>query len=266
MNTPPMLRVQGLTVRLDGKTILDDVSFEAGDGQFLAVIGPNGAGKSTLLRHLNRLLPVRQGRVELRGRPVEAYSHRDLARLMSYVPQTKGFIAPYRVREFLLMNRYPHLAPLSPPGRRDGEIVGEILHSMDLARFQDRFLDTLSGGERQKVFIAGALVQESPLILMDEPTTFLDPLHGREIHELLRALNRDHGKTILMVTHDVNAALTLAGRLLCLKAGRVHFWGAPARPMDLRVLDTLFDVPFLEYCCPAEPAAPPAYLGRWTAP
>ncbi len=149
--------------------------------------------------------------MRLRGRPVADYSFRALARIQSYVPQAKGYIPPYRVAEFLLMNRFPYLQALGTPGPRDRAVVEDALAQVALTGFRDRFLDTLSGGERQKVFIAAAMVQETDMILLDEPTTFLDPLHALEIYELLGRLHAREGKTVVMVTHDVNAALAHSG-------------------------------------------------------
>lgn len=264
--TDALLDVKGLGYAPDGKRVLAGVSFDVREGEFVSVLGPNGAGKSTLLKHLNRLLPVREGAVRLRGRPVADYSFRALARIQSYVPQAKGYIPPYRVAEFLLMNRFPYLQALGTPGPRDRAVVEGALAQVALTGFRDRFLDTLSGGERQKVFIAAAMVQETDMILLDEPTTFLDPLHALEIYELLGRLHAREGKTVVMVTHDVNAALAHSGRMLCLKAGRAVFFGSPADFLSGRALDTLYDTPFRRYECPDDPAGPPAYLPGRSGP
>ncbi|HNT99759.1 MAG TPA: ABC transporter ATP-binding protein [Acidobacteriota bacterium] len=261
-----LLDVEGLGYAPEGKRVLAGVSFDVGEGEFVSVLGPNGAGKSTLLKHLNRLLPVREGAVRLRGRSVADYAFRTLARLQSYVPQAKGYIPPYRVAEFLLMNRFPYLQALGAPGPRDRAVVEDALAQVAMTEFRDRFLDTLSGGERQKVFIAAAVVQETDVILLDEPTTFLDPLHAQEIYQLLGRLHAPGGKTIVMVTHDVNAALALSSRLLCLKAGRAVFFGPPADFLAGRILDRLYDTPFRRYECPDDPAGPPAYLPGRSAP
>jgi iron complex transport system ATP-binding protein len=253
------LAVQDLSYAPEGKPVLDQVSFAVERGEFLSVLGPNGAGKSTLLKHLVRLLPVRAGSVRLLGQPLARYGHRELARLVAYVPQAKGFIPPFRAQEFLLMNRYPHLSPFEKPGQRDLALVADVLRAVGLTGFEARYLDTLSGGERQKVFIAAAMVQEAEVVLLDEPATFLDPHHALEVYGLLRELHRQ-GKTLLMVTHDVNAALAQSRRLLCLKGGRVLYFGAPEGIEPARVLAGLYDVPFYRYDCSSHASQPPAFL------
>lgn len=245
---PPVFRVHQLGYRPGGKEVLAGLSFTVESGEFLAIIGPNGAGKSTLLRHLNGILPVRTGRVELDGKPLGQYSNKAAARRMTYVPQAQGWIPPYPVLEFLLLARYPHLDPFQAPGREDRQRVREILRQFRMLDFEDRQLETLSGGERQKIYLAGAMVQESPVILLDEPTSFLDPHHCREIHSLLRHLHRQQRRTILMVTHDVNAALELATRVLGLRAGRLDF-DLPAAGTTARQLDQLYGVTFHQYGC-----------------
>jgi iron complex transport system ATP-binding protein len=256
---PELLTVENLSYAPEAKPVLDGVSFQVNQGEFLTILGPNGAGKSTLLKHVVRLLPVRRGRIALHGRPLAEFSHRALARLVAYVPQAKGFVPPYRTREFLLMNRYPHLSPFEKPGARDLAIVDQVLRAVGMTGFGDRFLDTLSGGERQKVYIAAAMVQEAETILLDEPATYLDPHHALEIYRLLQELHQG-GKTLLMVTHDVNAALGQSRQVLCLKAGRVLYFGTASGLDPERVLPELYEVPFCRYACVSHPAQPPAFL------
>lgn len=260
-NVPvPALEVEGLTFRPNGKAILDRVGFVVHPGEFVAIMGPNGAGKSTLLKHLNRILPVRQGHVRVAGRPVESYGYRALAREMAYVPQAKGFIPPYRVMEFLLLSRHPHLGLFASPGSAEEERALQALELVGMGEFSERTLDSLSGGERQKIYIAAAVVQETPMILLDEPATYLDPHHTLEIYALLRDLNRKAGKTVVMVTHEVNAALTLAHRVLCLRNGRVLFYGSPCSLLEGGRLDEVYGVPFHKFECISHPGQEWAYL------
>lgn len=256
----PILEIADLSWRPEQEWILRGVSFTVFPGEFVSVIGPNGAGKSSLVKHLNRILPVRAGRIRLLGRPLTAYSYRELARLVSYVPQAKGYVPPYRVREFLLMSRHPHLPPFSAPGRRDEAIVDGILADLHMDRFAARHLDTLSGGERQKIYIAAAMVQMTDIVCLDEPTTFLDPAHCREIYTLLRELNRQRSKTIVMVTHDVNEALDISSRILGLKGGRLIFCGTPAELLQAGTLEALYDIPFQRFESAAGGPGRVAYL------
>jgi iron complex transport system ATP-binding protein len=242
-----LLDVQHLGYRPAGRDVLTDVSFSVREGEFLAILGPNGAGKTSLIRHIHRILPLQSGAMFLRGQPLAEISHRRLATLAAYVPQAKGYVPPYRVNEFLLMSRYPYHGPFRQPVGEDIRRVEQALETIGMADFGERYLDTLSGGERQKIYIAAAMVQDTELVVLDEPTTFLDPHHARSIFRLLRLLNREQGKTLLMVTHDVNPALQLAHRVLCLRAGRVLFWGTPEKLLADDVLTMLFAVPFARF-------------------
>jgi len=255
-----LLDVNHLGYRPAGRDVLDDVSFTVQRGDFLAILGPNGAGKTSLIRHIHRILPVQRGRIHLQGLPLERISHRRLATIAAYVPQAKGYVPPYRVADFLLMSRYPYQGPFRPSGAADERRVGEALAVVGMTDFAHRFLDTLSGGERQKIYIAAAMVQDTEMVVLDEPTTFLDPHHAGDIFRLLRLLNREQGKTMLMVSHEVNPALQLAQQVLCLQAGRVLFRGTPAQLLARDVLSRLFAVPFGRYDLHGPGAPPHVYL------
>ncbi|MFH0909964.1 MAG: ABC transporter ATP-binding protein [Planctomycetota bacterium] len=243
--TAPILEVSNYSYAIGRKEILRRVSFEVGGGEFFSVIGPNGSGKTTLLRSLNRLLPKGSGSILLEGAPVERLSRRALARVMSYVPQAVGEVPPFTVREFVLMGRYPHLSPFSSPGREDRRAVERALALTGTAVFAERLVPTLSGGERQGVYIAAALAQGARVLLLDEPTTFLDPRHASEIRKVLLGLNRESGLTILSVTHDVNSAALLSHRVLALREGGVVFCGGPRALMTPETLAGIYGKEFL---------------------
>ncbi len=241
----PLLEVRDLTCRLGGKPILHEVSFEVQEGEFLSVLGPNGSGKTTLLRCLMGLVPFDRGRVRLAGRALSAYRRRALARLASYVPQAMGDAPEFTVHAFVLMGRYPHLSPFTSTRSEDEAAVRDALQATDTQRFADRTLPTLSGGERQAVYIAAALAQGARLLLLDEPTTFLDPLHAANIGRVLAHLNRDKGVAVVNVTHDINRAALSSHRVLALRGGRVAFHGGPAELMAAGVLESIYGKPFL---------------------
>ena len=240
-----MWTVEGLTCEIEGKRLLEDVSFTVPRGAFVSIIGPNGAGKTTLLRHLNRILPAGSA-VRLSGRPLRAWPIRELAKTVSWVPQMKEQAPPFDVAFFLLMSRHPHLSLWHGPDRRDQSLVEDVMDRAGLRGLASHSLPTLSGGERQRVYIAAAMAQETPAILLDEPTAFLDPLHDAQVASLLEDLNRRDGKTIVMVTHDVNAARRLSHRILGLKEGRVAF-DLPATEVGADALERLFGVTFVKY-------------------
>jgi len=243
MQTPEdntVIRLGDFSFRLGRKDILRRVSFEVREGQYVSIVGPNGAGKTTLLKCLDRILTGGSGLIEVRGRPLDGYRQKDLARLMSYVPQADGRVFPFTVEQFVLMGRYPYLSPFSSVSPEDRQMVGEALEQTGTTEFADRQLDTLSGGERQKVYIAAALAQGAGILLLDEPTTFLDYRHQAEIRDLLVRANRKSNVTIVSVTHDVNIAALESDRIVALREGEVVFCGPPSEIMAPDVLRRIY--------------------------
>ncbi len=236
------IETEKLSFEVGGKAILSEVTFALTAGERLSVIGPNGAGKTTLLRCLMGMLPAR-GEVSIFDKPLRSYTRRELAKRVSYVPQPDGAYVPFSVFEFVLMGRYPHWSPFSTVSSDDKAIAQRALEMTDTAAFTDRAMDTLSGGERQRVTIAGALAQGHELLLLDEPTAFLDYKHQVEIRALLRRLCRENGVTIVSVTHDAAAAFE-SDAVLALKVGRVAFLGKPAELYDGEILERVYDTPF----------------------
>ncbi len=236
--------VDNLSVVMDGKTILDQVSFSLEEGASLAVIGPNGAGKSTLLKCLLRLLPTDRGAISLFGAPLDQYGRRELARLLGYVPQTGAGHVPYTVDAFVLMARYAYLAPFSHFTDTDRDIAQKAMEQTGVLPFAKRHMHTLSGGERQKVFIASALTQQPRIMLLDEATAFLDYRHQAEVLTLVETLRRDTGVTAIAVTHDLNQGVMEFDHVLALKEGRGVFWGAPSALLEDNRLEAIYDAPF----------------------
>ncbi|MDR1545912.1 MAG: ABC transporter ATP-binding protein [Deltaproteobacteria bacterium] len=237
-----VLSVQGLSYSIGAAQILVDVDFSAEEGGFVSVVGPNGAGKSTLLRCLMRL-PERgrtRGRVEAAGRPLEQYSQKELARLISYVPQAGGWIPPFTVGEFVLLSRFPYATAVSSLAESDRRAAERALELTGLTALAKRPLKNLSGGERQKAFLAAALAQEAQVMLLDEPASFLDPRHAAELAGLLRALNREEGLTMIMVTHDLNHPLRAGGHALVLAEGRRRYFGPVEGLLEGSVLEEAF--------------------------
>ena len=244
MTEHPALTIEGFSFRIGEKAILHNVSFVVKAGAFASLIGPNGAGKTTLIKCLNRIATGGTGRIEILGKPLDAYSQRELARLVSYVPQAESSRCPFSVFQFVLMGRYPYLSPFSTVGEEDRQVVWKALEETRTRDLAERRVATLSGGECQKVFIAAALAQEATILLLDEPTSFLDYKHRIEIMGLLKRLNRESGFTILSVTHDLSSAVLTGDLVVGLKAGVVAFAGAPAELTQGRVLENLYDTQF----------------------
>lgn len=241
----PVIELRRFSFQLGNKLVLRDVSFAVGAGEYLSVIGPNGAGKTTLLRCLVRFYTGGSGSIRVFGRPLDRYAQRELARRIAYVPQSDGQGFAYTVEQFVWMGRYAYFSPFSPASSEDRRAVRRALEMTGTARFADRPLNTLSGGERQAVFIAAALAQAGQVLLLDEPTTFLDYRHQTEIRKLLRRVNRQWHTTVVSVTHDVNGAVLDSDRVLALRDGSVAFCGRPESIMRRQVLAGIYDTGFL---------------------
>lgn len=238
------LLIDGLSLSIRGKPILRNVSARIDAGETWSVVGPNGAGKSTLLKSLMRIQAGWTGGLLLDGLDVRGLSQREVARRIAYVPQPCDNLGlHYTVREFVRMGRYARSGLFgSRPG--DGAAIESAMRRAKVAVFADRTLNNLSGGERQKVFIAAALAQGSGVLLLDEPTAFLDYHHQGEVAQIVRELNQECGATILSVTHDVNAALLTGGYVLALRDGEVA-WSGPASELACeRTLGRIFGATF----------------------
>jgi len=235
---------EGLSVVLGEVEILHEVSMTVARGEFLTVIGPNGAGKSTLLRCLNGILQPSTGRVLLDGRPIADFSRRKLARAVSYVPQPDAGPLDYSVRSFVEMGRYPHISAWAALTVADAEAVTGAMELTEVAELADRTISSLSGGERQRASIAAALAQGGSILLLDEPTSFLDYRHQVQILDLLDRLNRDQGLTVVAVTHDLNSTVASSDEVLALKGGRVAATGKPADLLNSDALAEIYETDF----------------------
>ncbi len=237
--------VRHLRLDLQGWPILRNISFAVRAGEYFTIVGPNGAGKTSLLRCINRILSDWHGTININSVSIAAFSQRELARLVAYVPQAGGRHNPFTVRETILMARYPHLTPFVSVSYRDLRFVEDALALTGTGSLADRAMHTLSGGERQKVLLAAALAQNAKVLLLDEPTTFLDPRHRDVFRRVLRTINREKGLTVIEVTHDLNCAALDSHRILALRNGEVAFCGVPNQFMDEDVLTGIYDRAFL---------------------
>lgn len=240
----PIIQMVDFSFYWGKKAILKHISLTLEKGEYLSIIGPNGAGKSTLLKCLDGIYPKGEGEILIQGKPLKGYSPRELARLVSYVPQGDGSSLPFTVKEFVLMARYPYLSPFSSVGRQDREATFAALELTGTQEFADRYLDTLSGGERQKVLIAAALAQGAEILLLDEPTAFLDPKHEEDIYRILAKINRESGSTIVSVTHNINHATLLSRRVLALKQGSIAFCGPSEVIVQEGILEEVYERSF----------------------
>ena len=225
-----------------GQAGLHGVSLDVARGGLVGVLGPNGSGKTTLLRLLGGLLPAASGRITIDGRDVAHMTRRDLARRIAIVPQETRLSFDYSVLEVVLMGRFPHLGPFELESPDDETIAREALSATGTLALADRPYPTLSGGEKQRVIIAGALAQATDLMLLDEPTAALDPGYQIEIAALLRRLNVERGVTIVVATHDLNFAAAVCRDVLLLREGRVLAAGPTGEVLTRESVLALYDV------------------------
>jgi len=242
--TDPLIEVRSLSLQVGETRLVDDLSFEVCDGESLAVLGPNGAGKTTLLRCLLRVHHRWTGQIRIMGRDLRDLRQRQVARRLAYVPQLEGRHFPFTVRDFVAMSRYPHRDAFGGSTAGDKKAVDRALALADIEALADGPMEILSGGERQEVLIAAALAQEARILLLDEPTAFLDYRHSVRIHEILAAIRAETGTTTVLVTHDLNEALSVATGALALRGGRRVFRGPVAGLLDPAVPAEIFGVGF----------------------
>lgn len=234
------LRGVGLTVGYDQRVVIDDLDIGIPDGEVTTIIGSNGCGKSTLLRCLARLLPPRAGTVYLDGEDITQIRPRQVARTLAILPQNP--IAPegLTVADLVARGRHPHQRWYQQATADDEAAIAEAMAMTDTLELADRTLDALSGGQRQRVWIALTLAQGTDLILLDEPTTYLDLAHSIDVLDLVRRLRDDHGKTVVMVLHDLNLAARYSDSLVVMKDGAIVMSGSPSKVIGPELLDEAF--------------------------
>lgn len=224
------------------RNAVDGVSFVAPRGQLTALAGPNGSGKSSIVRALLRRADVISGAVTIDGRDVNTLSYAELARDVAVVPQREEAAFPTRVREYVALGRYPHLGLWRAPASEDDRAIATALTQAGIDDLAERDTDALSGGEWQRVRIARALAQQTPAIVLDEPTTFLDVAHEMAIFELLSSLARS-GLAVLLVSHQLNLVARFADTIVLLDEGKVATSGAPADVMQADRLESIYRWP-----------------------
>jgi len=231
-----------LTLGYAALKVLDSVDVAIPDGKITALIGANGSGKSTLLKALGRIIAPEAGTVYLDGKEISSMQGRAIAQKLALLPQSPVSPDGLTVRQLCRFGRHPHKGLLSRTSAEDEEIVDGALAATGLADLASRPLDRLSGGQRQRAWIAMALAQETPILLLDEPTTYLDIAHQLEVLELLRDLNRNRGRTVVMVVHDLNHAAQYADHIIAVADGGIHAAGSPGALLTPELIKTVFGV------------------------
>ncbi|AZM63072.1 MULTISPECIES: ABC transporter ATP-binding protein [unclassified Streptomyces] len=239
-STVNRLSAENVTLAYDQRVIAEQLSVEIPDNSFTVIVGPNACGKSTLLRALSRMLKPSAGRVLLDGQVIQSMPAKKVARTLGLLPQSS--IAPdgITVGDLVARGRYPHQGLLRQWSAEDERVVRESMARTRVGELAERYVDELSGGQRQRVWIAMALAQQTPLLLLDEPTTYLDIQHQIDVLDLCADLHEEQGRTLVAVLHDLNHAARYATHLVALREGRVIAQGAPKDIVTAGLVEEVF--------------------------
>lgn len=224
-DTENILKVENINFAYDGKPVINGLSFTAQKGSFISILGPNGSGKSTLINLLCKVLKGYTGRIEVFGNDIKNLSPRSMSRLVSVVPQYSNPGFDFTVEEMVLMGRFPYISRFGREKHSDFLVAGSVMEKTGIAGLAGKKFNELSGGEKQRVIIAQTLVQDTPIVLLDEPTSHLDINFQIEMMELFHGLNRDEGKTVIGVFHDINLASNYSRTAIFLRQGMIYASG-----------------------------------------
>lgn len=249
----PLLTIESLSTGYQDEDVLQDISFLVAAGEFISIVAPNGTGKSTLLKCITGVLPLRHGKVLLRGRPTNSYGPRDFARQVAVVGEEENTFA-FSAEQLVFMGRFPHIPRFAQPSAIDRGLVQEALDNVGMWRKRHAKIHELSQGERQKVMIARALAQSPQLLLLDEPTSHLDIANQYAVLGLVKKLAAERNIAVIAVLHDINLALRFSSRLILLKQGRLLADGSPGAVLTPDMLETLYGMKFAllrdgDICC-----------------
>ena len=236
------LHAEHVSVGYDEVEIVHDLSVTIPDGRITTIIGPNGCGKSTFLRSLARLLKPRGGTVVLDGHSIHHLPTRDVAKRLGLLAQQPAPPGGLTVEDLVRRGRYPHQGFLQPPTKQDAVAVDRALALAGMTKLRERPVDRLSGGQRQRAWIAMALAQETPILLLDEPTTYLDLAHLLDVTALIETLNREEGRTIVLVLHDINEAARVSDYIVAMRDGRILREGSPKEVIEPALLTSLYGI------------------------
>lgn len=235
-----MIDIDSISVSFDDHTVLEDVSLSVDEGTFIGLIGPNGAGKTTMLRTISGVIDPESGTVTINGTEVHSLSSKATSRLVSVVPQNTSLSFAFDVRHIVEMGRTPHRSRFGSPTKSDERVVDRALERTRTERFEDRTIDEVSGGERQRVLLARALAQDTPVMLLDEPTASLDINHQLDTLEIVSELVED-GKTVIAAIHDLDLAARFCDQLALLKGGSIIESGDPTTVLTTENIKRVFD-------------------------
>lgn len=245
-----MIAVEQITVGYGPTIIIEELSVTIPKGQITTIIGPNGCGKSTLLKTIARILKTSHGAVFIDQQAIHETSTKEIAKKMAILPQTAEVPSGLTVRELITYGRFPHQSSFGRLKEDDVWAIDWALEATNLTEFQERPIEALSGGQRQRVWIAMALAQDTEILILDEPTTYLDMAHQLDVLQLLEKLNQIQGKTIVMVLHDVNHASRFSHYLIAMRDGAMITEGTPEQVMTSDHLQDIFQIQAMLTTCP----------------
>lgn len=236
------ISAEAIAIAYDKKSIIDGLSLHIPQGQITTIIGANGCGKSTLLKGLTRLLPVSKGAVYLDGQSIATLATKEVAKKIALLPQVQEATDGTTVYELISYGRFPHQSYLGKLSQADKETIHWAMEATKVTTYANQPVDALSGGQRQRVWIAMALAQDTDTIFLDEPTTYLDMNHQLEILELLKTLNQESGKTMVMVLHDLNLSACYSDHLIAMKKGQIKYSGTVRDIMTPAIIQDIFQI------------------------
>lgn len=234
--------VDKLTKKYDGKTVVDEVSFEIPKGKVISLIGPNGAGKTTVMGIISRLIARDGGEVKFQGTDISKWKSKELSKRLAILTQSNNIQMKLTVRELIAFGRFPYSG-----GRltdEDKVIIDQAIRYMELEEFEDRFIDELSGGQRQRAYIAMVIAQDTEYVLLDEPTNNLDIYHATNMMKIVRRLCDELGKTVILVLHEINYAAFYSDYICAFKDGKIAKFGTVQEVMTKETLSRIYDVDF----------------------
>ena len=239
----PVLTLTDVCFGYGPVAVLDRVSLRVAPGEIVGLLGPNGSGKSTLLKVMDGILVPQQGQIQVHGAPIRSLSRSELARKVAMVAQESHFGFSFSVAEVVLMGRFAHLKPLQFERKRDMQVAREALQATQCLEFAERSIHELSGGERQRVLIARALAQEAGILLLDEPTSFLDLKFKRELFELIRFLSKQRGLSVVIASHDIDPIANYCQKVIMMRRGAIYQQGEPAQVVTAGNVREVYDCP-----------------------
>ncbi len=236
------MHIKNLTKQYDGKAVVDDVTFSIPKGKVISLIGPNGAGKSTVMGMISRLIAHDEGMVDFEGKDIGRWKSKELSKRLAILTQTNNIQMKLTVRELVTFGRFPYSGNRMTP--EDIEIIDRAIAYMELEDYQDRFIDEMSGGQRQRALIAMVIAQDTEYVLLDEPTNNLDIYHATNMMKIVRRLCDELGKTVILVLHEINYAAFYSDYICAFKDGKIAKFGTVKEVMTKEVLSEIYRVEF----------------------